>query len=159
MRVTVLILAILGALCAGGLGVKWLSDYYKLKDLVEVGRELAKDDPKRKEEVEKLDRLVLTAYILIGSAVVGILAGVLVMRGNGLIGGPLLLVAGAVPPAVSGKPEVILFTFFLLLAGLLGVFVRKKPAPIATSHRRDRDEYEDEDDDRPRGQGRGRRDD
>lgn len=57
MRIAVFIIAVLGGLASGALGVKWFNDVQTLKSEVEAIREKAKTDPAVKEKADKIDRL------------------------------------------------------------------------------------------------------
>jgi hypothetical protein len=130
MRYVVLIVGILGAIAAGGLGVKWLNDYRQLKDLVEMTRALSGQDPETQAKLAELDRMVWTAYLLLAGGLVGAAGCILAFLGKGLIGGPLMLVSALAPVILF--PKVLLFTSILLLGGSLALFVRRAPAVPAS---------------------------
>ena len=135
MRIAAFVVALLGVAASGLLGIKWLTDFSvekskpSYKQYVELGRELAKTDPEMKKKFELLDGMVRTAYAFVACAGIGLVAAVLVLKRQGLIGGVTLLVCGVVPVVFDGDPKMVLFTSLLLIAGILALFVRKKRPP------------------------------
>ena len=120
MRIVGLILGVLGGLAAGALGIKWLSDAHQMRELIGAARQLGLD-------TGELDKLVMAAYVLIASMVIGIIGGVLAFKGKGRIAGSIMLV-GALLPVVFA-PKALAFTFLLLIAGGLSLMAKPKPQP------------------------------
>ncbi|HKS42514.1 MAG TPA: hypothetical protein VJX74_18015 [Blastocatellia bacterium] len=120
MRIAGLVLGILGGLAAGFLGMKWLSDANSMKELVGAARNLGVD-------MTELDKTITAAYILLGSAVLGIVGGVMAFKGKGKIAGLLMLI-GAIAPAIFA-PKALVFTCILLIGGIVSFFA--KPAADA----------------------------
>ena len=120
MRIAGLVLGILGGLAAAFLGMKWLSDANDMKAMIGAARNLGVD-------MTELDKTVTAAYILIGSAVLGIVGGVMAFKGKGKIAGLLMLI-GAIAPAIFA-PKALVFTCILLIGGIVSFFA--KPAADA----------------------------
>jgi hypothetical protein len=127
--------SLLGALGAGILGFKWKSDYDTAKPQLEATMALAKALPTEKQaelnaELAKLDRVVYAAYLLMAGAVLGVIGGIVAMRGLGIVAGVLLLLA--VLPAAILVPKSLVFSFPLLVAALLAFVVRRPAVPSPT---------------------------
>ena len=120
MRIAGLILGILGGLAAGFLGMKWLSDANDMKEMVGAARNLGID-------MSELDKTVTAAYILLGSAVLGIVGGVMAFKGKGKIAAILMLI-GALAPVILA-PKALVFTCILLIGGIVSFLA--KPAADA----------------------------
>lgn len=151
MRIAVLILALLGGVAEGFLGFKWLSDAAKnekmLKQLEELGAAFEKEGIDKNKGVDMIGnlggqsnfseklaeykKLVKAAYCLAGGAILALLTGILVFARvvPGYVGGILLLLC-AIVPAVF-EPKTLVFTCFVVLAGLLSFAVRSKKKPVA----------------------------
>lgn len=123
MRIAGLILGILGGLAAGFLGMKWLSDANSMKEMVGAARNLGID-------MSELDKTITAAYILLGSAVLGIVGGVMAFKGKGKIAGLLMLI-GALAPAIFA-PKALVFTIILLVGGIVS-FMAKPSAEARAS--------------------------
>ena len=117
MRIAGLILGIIGGLLAGMLGITWMRDANRMRELIETAKSLGVD-------TGEVDKLVIVAYILLAVMIVGIVAGVLAFRGKGKIAAPLMIL-GAVAPALFA-PKALVFTFILLLGGLLSFAAKPK---------------------------------
>lgn len=117
MRIAGLILGIIGGLLAGMLGMTWMRDANRMRELIETAKSLGVD-------TGEMDKLVIAAYILLAVMVVGIVAGVLAFRGKGKIAAPLMIL-GAIAPALFA-PKALVFTFILLLGGLLSFAAKPK---------------------------------
>lgn len=132
MRFVALILGILGGLAAGALGLIWIRDYNSMRGLIEstttLGQTVGAD---MTQQLADLQRLVTAAYILLGSLVLGIVGGILAMRGKGRLAALLMLI-GAVAPAIFA-PQALVFTCLLLIGALVSFFVKPKAmaAPVA----------------------------
>jgi hypothetical protein len=121
MRFVVLIFGLLGAAGSVYLGTKWISDREKLAVDVE------KLPPERKAE---LDKLVKSAYAMIGGAILGLAGVLMALNRMGIMAAGLFIVGVAVPVVLSQEPKILVFTFGLAIAGLLSFLIRKKtPAP------------------------------
>ena len=150
MRVVAMIFALLfgllGSAGSGILGVKWLSDVAKKREEIEFVRQLgeAMQDAKIASELKRLDRMINTAYALIGAAGLGLVAVTFVGIRKGPIAGALFLVAFVVPIVILQEGIVAIFTFGLAFAALASLFVRK-PAPAKKSKWDDEEDDEDED--------------
>ena len=121
MRIVGLVLGIIGGLLAGMLGLTWMRDANRMRELIDAARNLGVD-------TGEVDKLVIAAYILLAVMVVGIVAGVLAFRGKGKIAAPLMIL-GAIAPALFA-PKALVFTFILLLGGLLSFVAKPKVQQI-----------------------------
>ena len=74
----------------------------------------------------ELDKIVTAGYMLVGSMVAGIVGGILAMMGKGKIAA-LLMLAGVIVPAIWA-PKSLVFTFLLLIGGIVCFFVKPKSA-------------------------------
>jgi hypothetical protein len=117
MRITSLILGVIGGLLAGTLGLTWMQDANRMRELIAAARNLGVD-------TGEVDKLIIAAYILLVAMVVGIVAGVLAFKGKGKIAAPLMIL-GAIAPAFFA-PKALVFTFILLLGGLLSFAAKPK---------------------------------
>ena len=129
MKVAVIIVGMLGVLASVGLGSLWLSDYYKNKGAIEQADNVAAQwggNPGAPQRA-RLTRLVNAAYAMV------ILGGVALLLLFFIKKIPIatalgLLIAGIIPGILA--PPAFMGTFFLILAGLMAFFVKKKaPAP------------------------------
>jgi hypothetical protein len=117
MRIAGLVLGIIGGLLAGMLGLTWIRDANRMRELVDAARNLGVD-------TGEVDKLIVAAYILLVVMVVGIVAGVLAFKGKGKVAAPLMIL-GAIAPALFA-PKALVFTFILLLGGLLSFAAKPK---------------------------------
>jgi len=124
MRIVGLILGVIGGLLAGVLGLTWLRDASRMRELVDAARSLGVD-------TGEVDKLVIAAYILLVAMVVGIAAGVLAFKGKGKIAAALMIIS-AIAPALFA-PKALVFTFILLLGGLLSLAAKPKVNQYQTS--------------------------
>lgn len=138
MRITVLIIAILGSAASGFLSSKWYSDWIKLSDKVQFAKALldeveagGKGNPAKiqeaRESYAKFRRLGNTIPFLMGSAVLGLVGGVVAMQRFKLVAALTLLVACAGPVLVCEEPPILIFTGLLGLAGLLSLLISSTP--------------------------------
>ncbi len=106
MRITVLILGIIGAIISALLAFKWLSDASKYKELIEAAGASG-----------EIDKIVRGAYALLVAAALGVGGGILTLKEKGKLAAGLFLFA-AVMPAIL-LPKTLIATFlFLICAGL-----------------------------------------
>lgn len=116
MRIAGLILGILGGLSAGLLGAVWISDVNSV-------------DPEMAALVD-MSGMLTAGYLLVLALVLGISGGVLALRGKGRWAAGLMIPA-AVAPAFL-QPSALVFTFLLLLAGILSIWA-KPPQQLRTA--------------------------
>ncbi len=117
MRILGLILGILGGLLAGCLGWKWLDDANHAKAMLDVARSAGVN-------MAELDKTVMAGRMLIGSALAGIVGGILALMGKGKIAA-LLMLAGAIVPAIWA-PKSLIFSFLLIIGGIVCFFVKPR---------------------------------
>jgi hypothetical protein len=138
MRVVALIFGLLGAAGSGFVGVKWMNDPAiggKQAELKLAHQMFAGLPPNPlTDEVEEAYRRSQTYYFLLGAAAVAAVACVLVLSGKGLFAAILFLVAFAGPMAMYQKPQLVVFTGALAIAGVFSIFVKpstpyKAPKP------------------------------
>ncbi len=116
MRIAAFILAILGGLAAAALGMTWLSDAAELKEQIAVAEAAG----------VSVGSIVTAGWLLVLALGLGIAGGVLSLMRKGRIAAPVLIVA-AVAPAVF-EPKSLVFSFLLIIAGLLALGATPKPA-------------------------------
>ena len=119
MRITALVLGVLGALLSGMLGLKWLGDAGQARAAIEAARSLGVD-------TAELDTLVRAAYGLLAALALGLAGGVLALKGNGKAAAGALA-AGVLLPAVFSL-KTLITTFFLGMAALFALFAKPKQA-------------------------------
>ena len=115
MRKAGLVLGVVGGLAAGLLGMTWLSDANTLKDLLNTGRSMGVD-------MSEIDGIIKAAYLLLVSAVLGFIGGVMAIQGRGKLAAALMLI-GAVMPVLFA-PKALAFTCILLVGGLLCLMIK-----------------------------------
>ena len=130
MKIAVIIVGILGALAFGALGSKWVSDYESNKHTIVAMAKLAHSFGGKGNEVDEaikgVERTKTAGYLMIVFALVAIGASVMVGK-LGKISGGALLAAAIIPAALA--PASLLAGFLLIIAGVLGLFVKTKPRP------------------------------
>ena len=117
MRITAVILGILGGLMAAFLGIKWLSDANEMREMIQAIQSAGGD-------TSEIDSIVNGGYCLIAALVFGIAGAVAVLKDKGKVAGALMLV-GALLPAVFA-PKALVFTFLLLLGGIFAFLAQPK---------------------------------
>jgi hypothetical protein len=129
LRVSALILGLVGGLFAGGLGVAWLAQANspEVKAMREFAAAVANEAraEELKADVARFDRLVWAAYFLLLAAPLGIAGGVLALLGRGKLGGALMLAAVPVPLILS--VVTLMPLYFLLVGGLLALLTPSWP--------------------------------
>jgi len=135
MKITVIILGVLGALCMGMLAGKWISDYNDNKkevaQMVELTKSLGKlGGSKATAELDSalahLERLHTASFVMLAAAFLS-LASVLFIGKLGKATAAILL-ASAIIPAIMA-PQSLLAGFLLIIAG--GLALRVKPPQAA----------------------------
>lgn len=126
MKVTVIILGILGALASFALGAKWLSDYNKYKGTVESVQALSQQLGGVQgvdQGVGELNQVVKAAYALIGGAALAFLVSIFVpMLGKS---SSILYAASGIVPGILDT-RAFLGSGLLILVALLALLVKKK---------------------------------
>jgi len=120
MKVSAISLGILGALAAGALGAKWISDARSVQDKIDLVQSLGGD-------VSEINSLKVCAYVLLGSLVLGIAASVMLFRNKPRHAAILMVCAGALPCVFAMK--ALVFTWLLIAGAALSYRVKPKPQP------------------------------
>ncbi|HEY9061606.1 MAG TPA: hypothetical protein VIO64_14025 [Pseudobacteroides sp.] len=124
MRIAVIIIVILGSLVSAGLGAKWVSDYngskQELASLSETSKELGLDISSEMKELEKARNC---GYALILCGIIALIS-VFLLRRLGKISAIIIIITGIIP--VFFTAITLVFTFMLILGGILGFFVKPK---------------------------------
>lgn len=130
LRVSVLILALIGGLFSGGLGVAWLKQVSspEVKAMREFATAVANETGSRelKDNLARLDRMVRSSYFLLLAAPLGIAGGVLVLRGRTKLGGALMLATVPVPLVLN--LVALMSLYFLLVGGLVALLTPSWPS-------------------------------
>lgn len=123
MRKAGLILGIVGGLAAGFLGIKWLSDANADKAALDLMRSVGM--------AAEIDKIITAGYVLLVSAVLGFVGGFMALKGKGKIAAVLMIV-GAIAPVIF-EPRALVFTFILLVGGLVSFFAKPDAEARASS--------------------------
>ncbi len=116
MRVTALILGVLGGLVAGALGAKWLGDFGQLNEM------------QRAVGGAELQNMGTAGLLMIVSLVLGVVGGIMSWKRKFLVGGVLMLVGGIVPLLFA--KQAILFLALLIAGGVVALLAHfKSSAP------------------------------
>lgn len=121
MRIAILVLAAVGGLASGGLGLKWVSDAGKAKQLVREVEKLGIAP----DAVKEVGRVETAGYLLLVSMLAAVGGAVAVYLGKTKVAGPVLLAAALLPALFTMKALVA--TIFLVAAG--GLCFALKPGP------------------------------
>src|SRR5262245_51441602 len=125
MRISALILGILGGLAAALLGIKWLADAAQARHSIAAIKAMGVN-------INEIESLVRAAYCLLGSLALGIAGGVFSLKGNGKVAAALLIAGAIVPAMFSAK--TLIATLFLVIVALLAFFAKpKQPVAYARS--------------------------
>jgi hypothetical protein len=141
MKIAVIILGLLGAIAGGGLGIKWLSDISKNADVLKLGEEKLKsleasgntaDLAKVKKAMSDLHSATWGGYLLVGGAVLGLAALVMLIMGKipPKVAGIMLILASAAAGIVA-PPSMIFSGAMILAGGLCFLMKSKAPSPEA----------------------------
>jgi hypothetical protein len=126
MRIAALIVGLLGALITTGLGAKWVADYKDnratIEKLTQVGGALGASGA---EALAQLERMHKASYVMVVLGLFAIVASVLVLKKSKPSGA--VLIAAAVVPAIFA-PSTLIFSFLLIIAGLLAIAAKPKLA-------------------------------
>lgn len=120
MKVAAIIIGILGALAAGALGAKWISDARSVQDKIDLIQSMGGD-------VSEINGLKAGAYVLVGSLFAGIGACVMLLRNKPKHAAILMACAGALPCVFAMK--ALVFTWLLILAAVLSARVKPRQQP------------------------------
>ncbi len=119
MRIAALITGILGGLWSLVLGMKWQGDADRHADLLAAAERAGTD-------LGEVGSLMTASWFLVAGALVGIIGGVLALRGRGKLGGALMLGIALVPAMFTMK--ALAGTFLLVVAGVFALISKPKRA-------------------------------
>lgn len=122
MKIAVIILAVLGALASGFLGVNWLNTLSTLGGMSELERATAHS--MAAAQGQSLDKMGTAAILLVVGAFAGGVGAFLAMKNRFSLAGALLLGAGILPVLFQGK--AVVFTALLIVAGGLAFLLHSK---------------------------------
>ncbi len=128
MKIAIVILAVLGALSSGFLGVNWMNDLGALGEMSELERMAAKS--MAAAQGQSLDKMGAAAFILIFGAMAGFVGAFFAMKNRHSLAGGLLLGAGILPVLV--QPQAVVFTALLIIGGGLAFFMHSKSKAVAS---------------------------
>jgi len=128
MKIAIVILAVLGALASGFLGMNWLNDLSALEGMSELERMAAKS--MAAAQGQSLDKMGAAALILIFGAIAAFVGAFFAIKGRYSLAGGLLLGAGILPVLV--QPQAVVFTAFLIVGGGLAFFLHSRNKAAAT---------------------------
>lgn len=130
MRTLALIFGLIGAAGSGVLGAKWLGDAKDSKGKIDFVKQVndAIQDPETTKKLKDLDRLILTAYVLIGGAAVGLVGVGVMLLGHGKLAALLFLIGFGGPLVTYKEGAVAIFTFGLALAAVFAFIAPPKLA-------------------------------
>lgn len=123
MRVAFSIIVIIGALLTAALGIIWISDYNDNKELIASVQQTSDELGLDNSELQELKGLVTAAYVMLACAVVAFIT-VFLRNKLGKITGVILLAAGILPAVF--ETDSLMFTFFIILGGILSFFIKPK---------------------------------
>jgi uncharacterized integral membrane protein len=129
VRIAVIILVVIGSLLTMSLGAKWIFDYNDGKQTVEELKQDVKSLGVDTSSLDEIEDYKTDGYVVL---VCGFLAlvSVFLIRRFGKFTAVMMLLAGIVPAFVD--PGALIFTFFVLLGGVLCFFVKPKQPKIKT---------------------------
>jgi uncharacterized protein YybS (DUF2232 family) len=120
MKKAVTIIVIIGILASIGLGIKWLSDYNAYKDEIETLSEFASSSSAVADSLKEINTLKTTAFVLIACGIIALVIVFLAKKIGTKLAGGIILLTGVIPGILS--PSAFIFTFILILGGLLAIF-------------------------------------
>jgi hypothetical protein len=126
MKIAALIVGLMGALMTLGLGSKWVSDYDKNKDLIESLQKLSSAaGGEASSAMSELNRTKNAGYLMVVLGIVAAVAAGLVFK-IGKPSGAVMIAAAVIPAALA--PKSLVFSFFLIIAGVLAFLAKPKTA-------------------------------
>lgn len=135
MRITVLVLALLGSLIAGALGIMWMDDAGKSQKILKKNQALlsmAKKSPtfqaKFAKMKAKVDQRRTGSYLLLLTFLLAIVGGVFAFRRQGKVAAGLFAVAFVLPAVIA--PATLIFNFLLIIAFALSFFVKAQTTTV-----------------------------
>lgn len=139
MRVAVMILAILGGVFAGMLGIYWMDDASKSTKLLKKNQGIFKVVNKNSRMGKKLAKLKShiserqnASYLLFLTFILGIIGGVFAFRRQGKIAVGLLGAALLLPAFVS--PVTLAINILIIIAACLSFFIKPEAAAVPATN-------------------------
>lgn len=123
MRYVVLIVGILGSFSAGYLGYRWRQDAKTFDPLIRQLVPIARLDEKARGDLRNYERTIQASCFLLAAVPMGILASAFAFLRYRFSGAILLLLAVLGPTSLN--PSTLVFTFGLVLAAFLCLFIRR----------------------------------
>lgn len=128
MRVAVIILVVIGSLLTMSLGAKWIFDYNDGQQAIQELQESAKSLGVDASALDDIEKYKTDGYILIVCGLVA-LVSVFLIKKVGKLTAVIMLLAGIAP--AFADPAALIFSFFVILGGVLCFFVKPKLKPAA----------------------------
>src|SRR5262245_39649584 len=122
LRFTVLLTALVGAAACGAVYYLWQREQAEMGGIVALARAVAPDNAKLDKELEQFDAHGRTYPYMLAATFAALLGGLLCALRYGVVGG-LMMVAGAIVPAILFPPS-LLFTAALIVAGGLALMIQ-----------------------------------
>jgi hypothetical protein len=126
MKIAALVVGLIGALMTLGLGSKWVSDYDKNKDLIESLQKIsAAAGGEAQSAMSELNKTKNAGYLMVVFGLVAAVAAALVFK-IAKPSGAIMIAAALIPAALA--PKSLVFSFFLIIAGVLALMAKPKTA-------------------------------
>jgi|GEM_PF-4356491 len=124
LKITAIVLAVLGSALAVILGIKWMSDYYSVQDQITAFAKFGKavKSPILQAKLSQLGKLHIASYILVIGGILSIAAVVMMKKTKEKV----IYVLAAVP-VISGvlAPKSLVLTFLMLIAAVI-LFLKRE---------------------------------
>ena len=137
MKIAALILGLLGSLAAIGLGVKLNADYDKYADTIGQLSQLTAQlgqNPNVNDSLKELREIHIVSYALMGLGLLSLIASTIVFKTPKASGAIMLATAIILATAIMFaifNPKTLIFSFLLVIAGLLALLSKKKISSTA----------------------------
>ena len=131
MKIAALVLGLIGAILVAGLGAKWVSDFDKNKETIaQLEKFSGALGGAGHQAMAQLESTRRAGYAMIPLGLLALAASVLVLKRSKPAGA--VMIAAAVIPAVFA-PSTLIFSFFLIIAGVLALLAKPKPGVAAAA--------------------------